>query len=266
METIENTLLRLLRLAWSEPDCWPLFYRVLKSMQVYVVGKVNGPYREYVPLSPDSTISLTLMESPDGAVWIPFFSSAETMQASLDMAQPYFTMPALMLLEKTRGANLVLDPASESKKEFLPEEVDRILDSRYKSTGDSQAFQENTQVIVGKPEAYPSALVDALTTLFIESPAVVSASFCTTQDISHDESATLVIGIQIDRPAPSLIDTTYNIIAETRLPGETVSLGVFACADVKSGSLEHHLFSQCEPFYQRSWGSQLRDFYGVGHA
>ena len=56
IKAAEDTVQRMLRRAMERPEYWPLFYRVLKNSRVYVLGKFNGHFREYVPLQAGSSL------------------------------------------------------------------------------------------------------------------------------------------------------------------------------------------------------------------
>jgi len=266
IKATEDTVQRMLRRAMGQSECWPLFYRVLKSSRVYVLGKFNGHFREHVPLKDGSSLSINTGRKADGSLWVPFFSSEENVYLATKSAWPYFSMPARMLLENTKGANLVLNGSSSCAKEFSPDEVENILQARYNTIPLEETLVEHGEILLGLPEECPSALVDALTTLFSKYPAVKAAYLGATHNIYYDESPTLIIGIELDAPAPELVSTASRVIAENKFQEDSVRLFAFDHHSAKLDPTQNYLITQCEPFYHRSWGSRLRGLIGVGHA
>ena len=171
-----------------------------------------------------------------------------------------------MLLKNTSGVNLVLNGSSDCVKEFSPDEVRCILQAGYDTTALEKTSLENTEILLGQPEESPSAVIDALTALFSKCPAVKAAYLGAMHNIYCDELPALIIGIELDAPAPELVSTAVRVIAETKLLEDSVRLIVLDQHTAKTDLTQNYLITQCEPFYHRSWGSRLGGLTAVGHA
>jgi hypothetical protein len=72
----------------------------------------------------------------------------------------------------TRGAQLVLNPASAFGKEFTPQEVEALLAEGVNQLPEQRVAQTATTVQLGQPADYPHAMVASLTKLFSAHPNV----------------------------------------------------------------------------------------------
>ena len=112
--TEENELEEILRLAADEPAHRPQFCEVLLSSQVFLLGTtgVSGADGE-VDLEAGSKIQIQHWKKADGSPVIPFFSSLEVLQKSINSEESYLALPVRSLFEMTQGATLFLNSKSD---------------------------------------------------------------------------------------------------------------------------------------------------------
>ncbi|MDQ9515491.1 enhanced serine sensitivity protein SseB C-terminal domain-containing protein, partial [Serratia marcescens] len=113
--------------------------------------------------------------------------------------------------------------------------------------------------LLGQPEEYPSAMVDALTTLFSQRKPVRRAFLALMHDQAADEKPNLLIGLEVDaEPAEieALINEAGSVASETAPNDEPVD---FCLVSENERGISHYLISHTQPFYQRRWGSWLRN-------
>lgn len=256
----ENELERLLKLAVSEPAHRPAFFRTLLEATVLVLGDSGQKEQDgEITLDAGSQVNLQLWEKQDGTRTIPFFSSVEALQKVTEDEQPFVAMPARALFEMTAGADLFLNPKSEYGKEFFPEEVALLLREGGLSKPVERVVEQDTQVLMGQPEEYPSAMIDALTTLFSQRKPVRRAFLALMHDQSVDEKPNLLVGLEIDgtpREIELLIHEAGSVASETAPNDEPVDFCLVS--DTERG-VSHYLISHTQPFYQRKWGGWLRN-------
>ncbi|YCA00680.1 SseB family protein [Pseudomonas sp. AK106] len=96
----ENTLEQSLRMAADEPAHRPDFFTTLLNSTVYVLGTA-GTGKGHVTLEAGSDISIANWHKADGSPVIPFFSSLQTLQASIESEESYVEIPARSLFEIT---------------------------------------------------------------------------------------------------------------------------------------------------------------------
>ncbi|MGR7921108.1 SseB family protein [Zobellella denitrificans] len=141
----ENRLEHMLRLAADEPAHRPEFMHVLMDSTVYVLGTA-GADEGTVDLPTGSKIGIQHWERQDGGTAIPFFTSLEILQKSIETEQSYLALPAKALFEMTLGTNLFLNPRSPYGKEFVPEEVKNLLALGIGHAPTQRTVQKETKV------------------------------------------------------------------------------------------------------------------------
>ena len=256
----ENELERLLKLAVTEPAHRPAFFRELLDATVLILGDSEQVQQDGdIVLNADTPVNIQHWEKQDGGSIIPFFTSLEALQKAVEDEQPFIAMPARVLFEITQGADLFLNPKAEYGKEFYPEEVAMLLATGGVVKPVEHYVDKETQILLGQPEEYPSAMVDALTTLFSQRKPVRRAFLALMHDQAADEKPNLLIGLEVDaEPAEieALINEAGSVASETAPNDEPVD---FCLVSEKERGISHYLISHTQPFYQRRWGSWLRN-------
>ena len=255
----ENELERLLKLAVTEPAHRPAFFRELLEATVLILGDSEQVQQDGdITLNADTPVNIQHWEKQDGGSIIPFFTSLEALQKAVEDEQPFIAMPARVLFDITQGADLFLNPKAEYGKEFYPEEVAMLLATGGVVKPVEHYVDKETQILLGQPEEYPSAMVDALTTLFSQRKPVRRAFLALMHDQAADEKPNLLIGLEVDaEPAEieALINEAGSVASETAPNDEPVD---FCLVSENERGISHYLISHT-PFYQRRWGSWLRN-------
>lgn len=257
-----NELERLLRLAVNESAHRPAFFRSLLDSTVLVLGETDQePQTEKdAILTAASPVNIQHWEKQDGSSTIPFFSSLEVLQRAVDDSErPFVAMPARVLFEITQGAHLFLNPKSEYGKEFHPEEVAQLLQDGGFAQPAERIIDPETQILLGPPTEYPSAIVDALTTLFIARKQVRRAFVALMHDRAVDESPNLLIGVEMDgsqEEIEALIQEAGSVASAVTVGDEPVDFCIVA---EEERGISHYMIKHLPPFYQRKWGSWLRN-------
>lgn len=235
----ENKLEDALVRAVSDRSAAPEFYRLLLESDILVLGTVAGQENNNDAFSapPGSELSLVAGEK-NGKKFLPIFSSLTRMQDYVKAESKYLTVNGRGLFETTRGAPLVLNPASEYGKELAPHEIAMLL-------GEG-APQGEPKVVIGEAD-YPTALLAALTTVFqarhdVKAAWMIQVTFA---DRAHEPHP--LVGIECDGDMSALVAALQEA-AERDAPGQ-----VFDIQRVNRkqplGMTEALL--RVEPFYQR---------------
>ena len=102
-------------------------------------------------------------------------------------------------------------------------------------------------------------MIDALMTLFTQKKPVRRAFMALIHDKTVDEQPNLLIGVEADgdeQEIDALIREAGNVAAETSPDDRPVD---FCIVSEKERGISHYLISHTQPFYQRKWGSWLRN-------
>ncbi|AGB83588.1 SseB protein [Serratia sp. FGI94] len=256
----DNELERLLKLAVSEAAHRPAFFRELLESTVYILGDGEQVQQEgNITLDADTPVNIQHWEKQDGSSVVPFFSSLRLLQQAVEDEQPFIAMPARVLFEITQGAELFLNPKAEYGKEFYPEEVAMLLVNGGVSKPVEHYIDKDSQILLGQPEVYPAAMVDALTTLFSQRKPVRRAFLALMHDRALDEKPNLLVGVEVDGDAAeidALIQEAGSVASEALADDEPVD---FCLVSEKERGVSHYLIAHTQPFYQRRWGSWLRN-------
>ncbi|OVZ91481.1 endopeptidase IV [Yersinia frederiksenii] len=266
----DQSLESLLKLAATESIHRTAFFRALLDATVLVLvddAELRGEEGKMTFTAGDG-VNILHWEKQDGESVIPFFTSVEVLQQALDIAedqsidtekQPFIAMPVRVLFEMTQGAHLFLNPKSEHGKEFWPQEVAMLLENGGLAQPAEMVVDKESQILLGQPEEYPAAMVDALIQLFSQRKPVRRAFLALMHDKSVDEKPNLLVGLEVDGSddeIDQLIQEAGNVASDHAPDDGPVD---FCVVNEKERGVSHYLMTHTQAFYQRKWGSWLRN-------
>lgn len=224
----DTPLAQALERAAQEPAQRPAFYRALMDADVFVIGHTDQPEQNaqgHHTIPAGANVSLVNWEKADGASVIPFFTHLEALQRAIDAQTFYLSLPARSLFELTRGATLFLNPKSEHGKEFVPHEIEALLDTGMNQKAETRVVEKETQVMLGQPAQYPSAMIDALQQLLARHPGVKAAYLCLMHDPEVQDAPTLVVGFE-GLDLEGTMAEAGSVVADTAPDGQAVDFVV----------------------------------------
>ncbi|CNL77418.1 enhanced serine sensitivity protein SseB [Yersinia kristensenii] len=273
----DHNLESLLKLAATESIHRTAFFRTLLDATVLVLvdGAEQGDEEGEMTFTTGDGVNILHWEKQDGESVIPFFTSVEVLQQALDIAedqpidseklsvnhpkQPFIAMPVRVLFEMTQGAHLFLNPKSEHGKEFWPQEVAMLLENGGLAQPAEMVVDKESQILLGQPEEYPAAMVDALIQLFSQRKPVRRAFLALMHDKSVDDKPNLLVGLEVDGTddeIDQLIQEAGNVASDHAPDDGPVD---FCVVNEKERGVSHYLMTHTQAFYQRRWGSWLRN-------
>ncbi|TXH02530.1 MAG: enhanced serine sensitivity protein SseB [Nevskiaceae bacterium] len=264
MEEPQNPLEMALAKAATDPAERPTFYRLLMESEVFVLGRVEGDSGAgRRTIGAGEKIALVNWEKKDGTRVIPFFASLDALRRALKDEQPYLGLSSRSLFEMTKGSPLVLNPASSHAKEFLPKEVEALLSTGMNQVAQTRVVQKATQVLLGQPANYPSEIVSSLTSLLAKHSAVEAAYLCLMHDPSTQDKPSLVVGFEGGEGIERAMQEAGSVATDTAPKGVPVD---FVRVRPGDEGVSAYLKKSTKPFYERTWGSKLKSFFGHGRA
>jgi hypothetical protein len=185
----ENELERALVQAVKNPASAPGFYRLLLESDLLVMGTAEGQENatEEFTLGPGSKINL-VTGTRNGDTFLPVFSSLLRMQEYVKRETKYLRVEGRALLDLTRGAPVILNPASEYGKQLTPQQVSQLLGP--------PVAHDQLPTRIGKDE-YPMVLVATLNEVFAARPDIEAAWISQVKVAGRDLPHTLV-GVEFD--------------------------------------------------------------------
>ena len=241
----ENELERALVKAVKEPASAPDFYRLLLESDLLVLGTVEGQEdaTDQFTLAPGGKVNLVTGQKKGGGTFLPVFSSLSRMQEYVKQESKYLSVNGRALLDLTRGAPVILNPASEYGKELTSKQVAQLLDP--------QLARGLPRIRLGEAE-YPMPLVDTLTGVFTTRPDIEAAWMIQVTFAGRDAPHPLV-GVETQGDWASLMQAVEAAAARA-LPGLVFDLQRIDRS--RPNSLSDALL-QAPPFYQRPKGGPV---------
>ena len=252
MSEIKNELETLLEQAATEPAYRPAFFRTLLEATVWVPGNAA----EGEAIAEDSALDLQHWGKEDGASVIPFFTSLEALQQAVAEEQTFVVMPARTLFEMTLGETLFLNAKLPTGKEFTPREISHLVGKEASPLSQQEVLEGGNALLLSEVAEPPAQMVDSLTTLFKNMKNVKRAFLCALKERA-DEQPNLLIGIEADGDIEAIIEAAGSVATDT-LPGDE-PIDICQVVEGEKG-ISHFMVAHLTPFYERRWGSFLRDF------
>ena len=160
------------------------------------------------------------------------------------------------LMAMTLGESLFLNPKLPSGKEFTPREISHLLGEEGSPLSTQTVLEGGEALLLSEVADPPAQMVDSLTTLFKTLKTVKRAFLCSIKE-SADAPANLLIGIEAEGDIESIIQTTGSVATDT-LPGDE-PIDICQVVEGEKG-ISHFMIAHITPFYEKRWGSFLRDF------
>ncbi|MGZ0720866.1 enhanced serine sensitivity protein SseB [Kluyvera cryocrescens] len=252
MSETKNELETLLEQAATEPAHRPAFFRTLLESTVWVPGTAADDQQ----VVDDSALELQHWEKDDGTSVIPFFTSLEALQQAVTTEQAFVAMPVRTLFEMTLGETLFLNAKLPTGKEFTPREISHLIGEEGNPLSTQEVLGGGSALLLSEVAEPPAQMVESLTTLFKTLKTVKRAFLCSIKEHA-DEQPNLLIGIEAEGDIEEIIHAAGSVATDT-LPGDE-PIDICQVVEGEKG-ISHFMLAHITPFYEKRWGSFLRDF------
>ncbi|MGD8202632.1 enhanced serine sensitivity protein SseB [Pantoea sp. FN0305] len=254
METNANARLeKVLELAAIEPAHRPEFFTLLMEASVWVPGSSTDE-----KLDASTPVELQHWEKEDGTSVIPFFTSEAAMAEATEGEQSYVMLPVRTLFEMTQGETLFLNPKLPAGKEFSPREIAHLLGEEGDALSQQTVLEGGTPLLLSEVAEPPAQMIDSLTQLLSKYKQVRRAFIAHIKE-QADDRPNLLIAIEADEDIDKIIRAVGAVATDTLLDDEPVDI----CQIVEGEKgISHFFTAHITPFYERRWGSFLREFKG----
>ncbi|MFV0261839.1 MAG: enhanced serine sensitivity protein SseB [Kluyvera sp.] len=252
MSETKNELETLLEQAATEPAHRPAFFRTLLDSTVWVPGSAADDQQ----VVDDSALELQHWEKDDGTSVIPFFTSLEALKQAVTTEQAFVVMPVRSLFEMTLGETLFLNAKLPTGKEFTPREISHLIGEEGNPLSTQTVLEGGSALLLSEVAEPPAQMVESLTTLFKTLKTVKRAFLCSIKEHA-DEQPNLLIGIEAEGDIEGIIHAAGSVATDT-LPGDE-PIDICQVVEGEKG-ISHFMLAHITPFYEKRWGSFLRDF------
>jgi hypothetical protein len=246
----ENELEKALVKAVKSPATAPNFYHLLLKSDLFVMGTAEGRENavDKFTLRPGGKLNL-VTGVKNGGPFLPIFSSLLRMQEYVKQEAKYLQVNGRALLDMTRGAPVILNPASEYGKELSAREVGMLLDGT--STRSHKPYP-----ITGEVD-YPTGLVETLNEVFATRPDISAAWMVQATFADKQHGPRPLVGVEFDAKTggdwASLMQAVQTA-AQKSLPDLTFDIQRI---DRNQPSSLTDTLLQVPPFYQRNKDRKL---------
>ncbi|KAB8308208.1 enhanced serine sensitivity protein SseB [Erwinia endophytica] len=242
----------VLTLAATEPAHCPEFFALLMEASVLVLGERSDDG----DITATAQLDLKHWKKEDGTSVIPFFTSISAMQQAVREEQAFLVIPVRTLFEMTLGETLFLNPTLPVGKAFSPHEISNLLREGGLALSQQSVLEGGTSLLLSEMADPPVQMIDSLTQLFAKHKQVRRAYVAQIKE-SVDEQPNLLIGIEADSDVESIIHAAGHVATDTLLHDQPVDI----CQVVENeNGISHFFTAHITPFYERKWGSFLREF------
>lgn len=258
---LDNPLEQALKHAADEPAHRPAFFNLLLESTVYVLGEAgDGWIAGAARVGHDEPVDLQHWQKPDGGSAIPFFTSVSALQQAVKETQPFLALPARTLFAMTAGAELFLNPKLAYGKAFGPDEITALLNNEGDALTEREILEGEMRITLSEPEQKPTQMIDSLTALFAQLKQVRRAFIVQVQDAPH-ENPHWLIGLECDGNEYSAITAVGQVATDTAPDDEPVDICLIG---EHEPGISHYFTRHITPFYERKWGSWLRNMHESG--
>lgn len=239
----------LLEQAAAEPGYRPAFFKALLDASVWVPGRATQSANN------DGELELEHWEKEDGGSIIAFFTSPEALEQAVAKEQAFVVMPVRELFAMTLGETLFLNAGLPTGKEFTPREIEHLLHHESSPVSQHIVMEGEETLLLSEVTNPPAQMISSLTALFASVNTVKRAWICSFKERADDKPGWL-IGIEAVGDVESIIHAAGGVATDT-LPGEE-PIDICLISNNEPG-ISHFMTTHLTPFYERRWGSFLRD-------
>jgi hypothetical protein len=234
----ENALEKTLQRAMREPEARPEFYRLLLESELFVIGQIAPPEGGEATAQTGGRLMIATLPF-EGRDYHPVFTALSRLKTFVpDDDVAHLAIAGRTLFEASRGANFLLNPASEIGKELRAEEIASVLGS---------PANQQMRVQMRPPTTYPTALVAGLKDLFARSPEVIAAYLMEIAIEGQNEPPHPMIGVETEGDWQGLSQAMGEVLKATPLETIVDLLPIDRAAP--TGLMQALL--QSPPFYAR---------------
>ena len=243
LNRLEETLL----LAATNPDARPDFYRALlrEDVLVLTLPKEGEPAGE-IPVTQNMEVQLQVLH--DGK--IPVFTARERIFDSNVVKEevPYLRLSGFDLFQMVQGADCALNPFSSLGKLFTANELAELLAGQL-FEGPAHQIPPDTQVLLGQPANFPTALVESLSTYAAAQPLIRAIYLAQMQLPDSPEPARLLLGFDVEGEDTAFLQEVGAVI-QHHLDATHQFVDIVLVSPNSEEPLSHY-FYQTEPVYKR---------------
>ena len=215
----------LLEKAAKNPQARPEFLAYLAQAKVYCLA--IDPEQNTQALNLTERIQFQKWENSTGKAAIPFFLSLDELERSVQAPHPYVCLSSQQLFKMTKGETLVLHPMSPYGRAFLPHEIEFLM-----------SVPQEPDVVLGKPEPMPKALLAQLRKVFVQHTNIKRAYIAMMYLDIKSEPKT-VVGVEVTQDVKAVMDVLDALDVTCEF------------IQIQQDTVSEYMLNETQPFYEQ---------------
>jgi hypothetical protein len=235
----------LLQKAADKPAYRMEFLKRILTENLLILTNENTLAEGLYKLQKDTIVHVLTLS--DGRV--PIFTSKERIfdKGIFKKDSNFLEAKGKDIFEFLKGATLILNPYSDYSKEFLPDEVERLLKGTFFESKQI-VVKKNTEVAIGQPAKYPTEVVKALTKIFSNKANVIAAYVGWIYDPKSGDPPHYIFGINADSDFKGTVNEVGYLVEQILGTNEIVD---FIQIDDNNSFLSNYFTKSTTPFYEK---------------
>lgn len=232
----------IFELASKDPSYRPLFYRTILEMDLYVLIYPNANIPTGKSISKEGT-RLQVRTLKEGK--IPLFTSKEKIfdDGVIKGQVNYVALNGKVMFEMFKNAPMILlNPYSRPSKEFLPDEIKKLIDGELFKADEERQIKPGTSIQLGIPANYPNDLVASLKKYCDTREEIKGGYLALVSGLSSDEPPHILIGLELMESSNEIFGEVAEAISGHIPEGEAVDMINVAGNDATAQNLRQQQF------------------------
>lgn len=224
------------------------FYQLLLNAPVFALGQKQGVKVLGKRVWGQKTLLQHWQREDNSGEVIPFFSSLRLLEQAISTPTPYVQVTGREIFCASGATPLILNPFSETNKEFLFSEVAMLRLNGLASVLVSDKGKPTSHLLAGIPHALPRLLKGAILERLKRHDSIEAAYAAQTFNPDDGAPPRLVIALKTTHKIVNLPEELHTVFAPLAAPNQALDL-VWLNDD--NHPLKNYLINETCPIYRK---------------
>jgi len=241
-------LAEIIEKAGTEKEYRAVFYEKMLKSDIYVLVK-EGYNDNNEANSFNANAPIITFENQQ----IPVFTAPNHIydQGAIQEEMNYMKVNGRAFLELAMGHAIIVNPFSKVYKELVPNEVAAMLNGSIFDVAKDNVAQIHMQVLIGKPDVEPTALMEDLKTTFASIPTISASYIGWTFNERVDQKPHYIFAIECDTKSSAEFKEIADVISNLCKPHLKKEEYIDIIKLERNGNFSDYFYQQAEPFYTK---------------
>lgn len=234
--------------AGTIPEYRAVFYEKFLKNDIYVLVK-KGYNENNEATSFNANAPIITFENQQ----IPVFTDAKHIydQGVIQDEMSYMKVNGRSFLELAMGHHIIINPFSKVYKELVPNEIADMLNGSIFNVVKDNVAHIHMEVLIGKPETEPQALLADLKTTFTSIPTISSAYLGWMFNERIDQKPHYIFAVECETKNAAEFKEIADVISNLCKPHLKKQEYIDIIRLEKNGNFSDYFYNQDQPFYTK---------------